>query len=329
MPKDKDDHIIVDMKGTHSPFFERSKLCMWQVMIVIEVLIYSSYSVMIHMCKVDGRIPFRSSSVVFLVEMIKLLISVNFLLVEVQKHDVHLPKLTMSFCLPFAFPAVLYFINNNIAIHAQGYMDSTTYQVLSNMKIVTTALLYRLIIKRVLKKAQWIAVGLLTLAGTLDSYGGYVSSSIITSSEVFVTAPGLMLMFVYSMLSGLSSVYSEYILKKNMEVTLHLQNILMYVYGATLNGVTWFIQTQSGDFGGLFQGFSMYTWLIVLSQVGNGLFMSVIIKYGSSMTRLFVLTSAMPVSTLLTVIFLNTQLTVYFITSVVLVVVALIQYHKH
>ena len=51
----------------------------------------------------------------------------TFYLPEVIREGFKVP--TFSFSIPFAVPAVLYCVNNNIAVHMQLHMDPTTYQV--------------------------------------------------------------------------------------------------------------------------------------------------------------------------------------------------------
>lgn len=49
---------------------------------------------------------------------------------------------------PFAVPAILYTVTNNLGIVVQMEMDPATYQVLGNFKILSTAILFRIVIKR-------------------------------------------------------------------------------------------------------------------------------------------------------------------------------------
>ena len=53
----------------------------------------------------------------------------------------------------------------------QLYMDPASYQILANFKILTTAILYRLIIKQKLKRQQWFALSLLFAGGVAYSIG--------------------------------------------------------------------------------------------------------------------------------------------------------------
>jgi probable UDP-sugar transporter A4 len=53
----------------------------------------------------------------------------------------------------------------------QLQMDPTSYQILSNFKIVTTAIIYRVIIKQKLSQQQWFTVSLLFIGGFFYSLG--------------------------------------------------------------------------------------------------------------------------------------------------------------
>lgn len=46
------------------------------------------------------------------------------------------------------------------------YVDPATYQILGNLKIVTTGVLFRLLLRRRLSTLQWIALALLMIGAT-------------------------------------------------------------------------------------------------------------------------------------------------------------------
>ncbi len=58
----------------------------------------------------------------------QLLLSLGFLMPQILEGELGLPHLWES--LPFAVPATLYTINNNLAVHMQLQMDPATYQVI-------------------------------------------------------------------------------------------------------------------------------------------------------------------------------------------------------
>ncbi|XP_010218557.1 PREDICTED: probable UDP-sugar transporter protein SLC35A4 isoform X3 [Tinamus guttatus] len=115
-------------------------------MLVLSVAVYGSHAPLLTLCKVDGKIPFSSSSVVVLIELTKLVFSLLIMLIRDRK----LLGVTVSWyhVFPFALSALLYAANNNLVVHMQLFMDPSTYQVLSNLKIVSTALLYSFFLRQ-------------------------------------------------------------------------------------------------------------------------------------------------------------------------------------
>lgn len=292
---------------------------------------YGSYSILVHLCEVSGRIPFNSASVVFMIEAAKLLVSASMSLTELKRAS-SCCQMKLRSCLPFSIPAILYCVNNNMAVHMQLHMDPATFQVLSNLKITSTAVLYKLIIKRPISFMQWVSLLLLTLAGFSNSYGGLREKDKLQSpDEIYITWTGLALMSLYCFISGLAGVYSEYVLKKEYELSLSVQNMVLYAYGVLCNGLAYVIVPSDKGFGspsGFFAGYSVYTWIIIVTQAANGLIMSVIMKHSSNITRLFYISCAMLVTTVLSVTVLSLRLNWYFVAACFLVVVALYLYHK-
>merc|ERR1719408_1138998 len=62
-----------------------------------------------------------------------------------------------------AIPAICYLIRNNLQYVAVGYLDASTYAVLYQLKILTTALLSVAIMKKELVCIQWVSLALLTV----------------------------------------------------------------------------------------------------------------------------------------------------------------------
>lgn len=148
----------------------------FRAMICFQVLAYGSYSVLVHLCEVNGVIAFSSTMMNFILEFVKLLFSCCALLYStpVLSNGYAVKLQAASWfrqSLPYSIPGVLYFLNNNLAVHMQLHMDPASYQILSNFKIMTTAILYRLIIKHKLSNQQWFALSLLFLGGLTFSIG--------------------------------------------------------------------------------------------------------------------------------------------------------------
>ncbi|NWT12136.1 S35A4 protein, partial [Vireo altiloquus] len=291
----------------------------WAVMLLLSVAIYGSHAPLLTLCKVDGAIPFSSTSVVILVELTKLALSLLFLLAGARE------PLAVSWrhAAPFALSALLYAANNNLVVHMQLFMDPSTFQVLSNLKIVSTALLYSLLLRRRLGPRRWLALLLLLAAGVTYSCGGLRGPGDPGGMRLHVTPVGLLLLSVYCLISGLSAVYTEAILK-TQALPLSLQNIFLYLFGVLLNlmGSVW-----STAEGGFLEGFSPWVLLVVLSQALNGLIMSVVMKHSSNITRLFIISCSILVNALLSVALFNLQLTLFFFVAVVCIGLAVHLYY--
>ena len=64
-------------------------------------------------------------------------------------------------------PAAIYAFQNNILYQALTYLDSVTYQVTYQLKILTTALFSVLVLRRALHPRQWVALVMLTVGVTI------------------------------------------------------------------------------------------------------------------------------------------------------------------
>ncbi|XP_026714186.1 probable UDP-sugar transporter protein SLC35A4 [Athene cunicularia] len=283
---------------------------LWGLMLILSVAIYGSHAPLLTQCKVDGMIPFSSTSVVVLVELTKLVFSLLILLTW----DRELLGVAVSWrhVAPFALSALLYAANNNLVVHMQLFMDPSTYQVLSNLKIVSTALLYSLFLRQRLSMRKWLALLLLVAAGVSYSCGGLQDPGSPSKMQLHITLVGLLLISVYCLISGLSAVYTEAILK-TQALPLSLQNLFLYFFGVLLNLIGYF---WSNAEGGFLEGFSSWVLVIVVSQALNGLIMSVVMKHSSNITRLFVISCSILVNALLSVALFNLQLTLLFFIAV-------------
>uniref|UniRef100_A0A8C8SQP7 Solute carrier family 35 member A4 n=1 Tax=Pelusios castaneus TaxID=367368 RepID=A0A8C8SQP7_9SAUR len=167
---------------------------LWALMLVLSVAIYGSHAPLLTLCKVDGRIPFSASSVVVLIELTKLGLSLVSLLIW-DRRELGV-SLSWHHAAPFALSALLYAANNNLVVHMQLFMDPSTYQVLSNLKIGSTALLYSLFLRQRLSLHKWLALFLLTAAGMSYTYGGlqdFQPSSSSSEMQLHITLSGLLL----------------------------------------------------------------------------------------------------------------------------------------
>ncbi|KAL0974033.1 hypothetical protein UPYG_G00214520 [Umbra pygmaea] len=322
--------IVIQNMGSGSPARHRRrwmKGIRWSFLLGLMVLIYGSHAPLIALTKVDGQVPFSSSSCVVLIELAKLLLSLVTLLFT---SDLSAQRGSLTLVAPYAVPAVLYALNNNLVVLMQVYMDPSSFQVLSNLKIASTALLYSFCLGKRLRPLQWLALGILMGAGVCHSYssldlGDPGRTEDQASPRIHITAWGLVLVLVYCFISGLAAVYTERVLK-SQQLPLSLQNLYLYVFGVAINGVSYI--SSVGGKQGFLEGYSAAVWAIVAGQAANGLLMSVVLKHGSSITRLFVISSSMLVNALLSWGLLGLQISPLFLLPSSMIGLAVYMYYK-
>ncbi|XP_056327820.1 probable UDP-sugar transporter protein SLC35A4 [Danio aesculapii] len=304
--------IAISADGSAESSSPRLRL-RWLFLLLLLVLIYGSHAPLLSLCKTQSQIPFSASSCVLLIETSKLFISFVSLLASGSVSTFRISK-SMTTASPYAVPALLYAFNNHLVVFMQAYMDPSSFQVLSNLKIASTALLYTSCLGKRLHRRQWFAIGLLISAGVSHSCFSYDLDS-KQETSVYITSWGLLLVLVYCFVSGLAAVYTERVLK-SQRLPLSMQNLFLYAFGVVVNLMS---HLFGGEQKGFFEGYSAVVWVIVAGQVANGLLMSVVMKHGTGITRLFVISSAMLVNAVLSWGILGVQLNGYFLIPVVLI----------
>lgn len=140
-----------------------------------------------------------------------------------------------------------------------------------------------------------------------------------------------MLVFVYVTLSGLSGVITEFIYKKNLGDSIHLQNLYLYFYGICFNLLGFLLEKDTAlefSMASMFANFNVYTWLLVITQVYYGLSISFIMKYSNNITKLFAVSCSLLVNVLMCVWLFNLNVNVYFYWTFVIIISALYLYTK-
>ena len=249
-----------------------------------------------------GEFDFEFQTVTFLSECLKFLISCVQLAGE-DKEAVRTVKTTVF----FGIPAVIYMVSNNLVWLANYHLSPAQYQLLSNLKLPTTALMHRVVFSRKRHILQWVAIALLVLGASMDSVLSCAAATgARTSGNVFM---GTFVMVVISVLSASAGIFTEFKLKEYRATSIHACNLQLYFFGVIVNGLNLFVRHGIGFFHPFvfFRGYSVYTIATIIVHASMGILVSFVMKYADNIMKLYAGACATAFSAFCSIFLFNTM----------------------
>ncbi|XP_065176387.1 probable UDP-sugar transporter protein SLC35A4 isoform X1 [Sycon ciliatum] len=304
---------------------------LWILVAAISTLLYGGHPVLLKLSAVDGKIRYHPSAIVLCAELGKLAISLILLWLEdvalwprsgsvlqptsSSASPVRLHTFSVMTLVKCCVPAALYTLNNNIAVHSQHWLDPVSIQVLGNLKIVATVVVYKLMLHRHIGKQKLLAIGCILVAGVLNGLAGRYAGNATGEDEALVTVRvtmvGVCMMLVLSVSSAIAAVFTEKLLKHE-KGGIHFLNVCLYGSGVMMNSATVAMELAGEEtqleggvhalLASVVKGFTPICWFIVLCQVASGLLMSVVLKYAGNLLRLMIIACAVLVNVLASVL---------------------------
>lgn len=249
--------------------------------------------------KVGGKYLYNFSTVPLLSELAKLIVS-GTLLYQAHSKDPKGTIITLDWknARLYPIPSLIYLVHNNVQFMTLKYVDPSTYQILGNLKIVTTGILFRIFLHRKLNKLQWWALVLLMVGATISQVSGCGNSTFSAPTQ------GYVLGLVSACLSAMAGVYTEFLMKKNDD-SLYWQNCQLYSFGVLFNAIALSVDDANKGFVNgfwfhtIFDGYSVLTWCVVLNLAFTGLLVSWIQKFADTIVKVYSTSMAMLVTMLI------------------------------
>eukprot|EP00656_Telonema_subtile_P041211 TRINITY_DN4633_c0_g1_i5.p1 TRINITY_DN4633_c0_g1~~TRINITY_DN4633_c0_g1_i5.p1 ORF type:complete len:365 (-),score=76.72 TRINITY_DN4633_c0_g1_i5:110-1204(-) len=292
-------------------------------------LLIGSYQAMAKKSDVGHGQPVSPALAILIMEALKLAVSYNRLRAETTESEraTAFASIKPRDILMYGVPGLCYAFNNNLEIVALEHMDPATNRLLNNFKIVTTAMMFRVMMKKHISKQQMLALAMLLfgscLAGTSKGSG--------EGGELFVTGVGILIMIVYGCVSGFAGVFNEYIMKQGVgaDMSMHLQNLLLYSWGILFNGAAMLYMNSTKSSPGFESSGQLVWWILfVLNGAFHGLVISAVMKYLSSIFKLFMSACAIFVAGFLQILLFNaSHLPISFLAAAAIVSAALYIYN--
>lgn len=247
----------------------------------------------------DGRYPYNTFVIPCVVEAVKLVASaVMFLSVHRPRGNVCLSLgFNLKSFLAYAFPAFCYFVSNNCMFHIIRHLGASTFQIMKQLNVLSTGIFMYVFLRRSLSWLQWKALIILVIGCMVTQLNSTVENGHVSADTQRSSLAGYTLVVVSATASGAGGVFSEKLLKgsggeqnkANDKVSIHWQNMQLYVFGVVFGLVSLRMDARSGRllFSDLFHGFNAFAYATVATLAICGLLVSFILKYLDNVAKCF------------------------------------------
>ncbi|KAF8013253.1 hypothetical protein BT93_I1186 [Corymbia citriodora subsp. variegata] len=262
---------------------DRSKWKRKSIVTLALTILTSSQAILIVWSKRAGKYEYSVTTANFMVETLKCALSLAALAriwrTEGVTEDNRLST-TLNEVIVYPIPAFLYLIKNLLQYYIFAYVNAPGYQILKNLNIISTGVLYRIILKRELSEIQWAAFVLLC--------AGCTTAQLNSNSDRVLETPvqGWIMAIVMALLSGFAGVYAEAIMKRRPSRNINVQNFWLYIFGMIFNAIAIVIQDFDAVANkGFFHGYSLITTLMILNHALSGIAVSMVMKYADNIVK--------------------------------------------
>lgn len=258
--------------------------------------------------------------------------------------------------LRVSVPSLIYAVQNNLNFIGLSSLDSATYQVTSQLKILTTAMFMKLLMRNRFSHRQKFALVFLCLGemfvhldsssdpvsrtseelGDQDSFKtsrhlfGVLTRNMVESSEYepaqtapqFSSFTGIVAVGASCLGSGFAGVYFELVLRNAPPLcTFWLRNLQMYICGVIASAAALLLsQGTSIMNSGFFFGYTPLVILVTVMSASTGLFISVVIHRLSNIWKSFSTALAVVITSVASAALFDKTIDAWFVVGAALVI---------
>lgn len=198
-------------------------------------------------------------------------------------------------------PSFLYTVQNSLQYFSMSCLSAPVFQVLYQMKIITTAIFSVLILAKRITGFQWISILFLAVGVALVQLSQTSASSEGKANSI----AGLISVMVGCLTSGFAGVYFELVLKSS-KASIWLRNIQLSVIGIVISGLSCYSRDGSSiQQRGFFAGYNTWVWAVVTLQAAGGLLVAMVVKYADNVLKGFATSLSIILSALISAMYFH------------------------
>ncbi|KAG8642865.1 hypothetical protein MANES_12G134900v8 [Manihot esculenta] len=227
-------------------------------------------------------------------------------------------------------PAAIYALQNSLLQISYRNLDSLTFSMLNQTKIIFTALFTFIILRQKQSIQQIGALFLLIMAAVLLSVGEGSSKGSSSSNPDQILFYGIVPVLVASVLSGLASALCQWA----SQVKKH-SSYLMTVEMSIVGSLCLLASTTKSPDGeairkyGFFHGWTPLTMIPVIANALGGILVGLVTSHAGGVRKGFVIVSALLVTAMLQFIFEGIPPTLYCLLALPLVISSISIYQRY
>ena len=275
---------------------------------------------------------YLSSSVVTICELSKLIASTAIIFYQCR-FNIHTTIQTIAKecfsdkqdLLKMVVPGLLYTLQNNLLYVGLSNLPAATYQVLYQLKLLTTAIFSVVMLKKELSAIQWVSLFVLFMGVIMVESAGAEEKTTNNPNQNPVI--GILTVLVSSLSSGFAGVWFERVIKGGKPKSIWCANVQLATFGIILGLAAGFQKDSDVIFNqGFFHGFSYWVWVVVFLQSFGGLMVSVVVKYADNILKGFACAAAIIVACVGSYFLFSFQINFQFLVGTCFVTGAIVLY---
>jgi len=305
-----------------------------KIFILIAVLLQNTaYALLRAYSRGVLRETYSTSSALLAMELAKLALSGWQLHASEAPSDVprHLPihakwahLLNPQCSIKMAVPALIYLVMNILSFYALGRIDAVTFAVVSQLKVLTTAICSVAVLGRSLASRKWRALFTLTLGViliTAETHPGGAGGGGGGGGGRWLM--GLLAVVVEVALSGFASIYFEKVLKSADETfSVWDRNFQLAIWSILIYAPLTIHENPSSPFAG-------WSWVAAACAAAGalgGVLVALSLKYADSVTKTIATTGSIVLTTLLNAGCLDGPFTLSIVVGTLIVITSVFNF---
>lgn len=243
--------------------------------------------------------PYTTSSVVLVTELVKFTFCSSIAAYQSTQNFVRIFIIHPDQWLIFV-PSVLYVVQNNLLFFGAKMLPTVVYVVCTQTKILTTALMSRIILGTRLNKVEYASLFFLAAGICLVQLRESDSDTVALGDNLLPETLGMVAVLAASLTSATAGITLEKIYKGTIQTnghhlessavehTIWTRNVQLSVISLpfALIGALW----QQSDLlvtRAFTQGFDEYVWAVVVCQAGGGVIIAFVMKFANNIMKCF------------------------------------------